>query len=196
MEEKRISEQESLELITRMIKETQEYANRKAAYPFLIWGYTTVFVTLAVWGVGLRIGFSKASLLWLVLPIVGGLLMYVCREREEEVRVKNHVERFVGHIWLVLGCLGGAYSLLSGWVSIPILFIIVLLMSIGVTLTGLAIKLSSLTVCGAIGLCLSFVFHFMPNSVMQLPVFAFTFVVMMIVPGHIMHCKLKSSCKN
>ena len=39
MEDKRISEKESLELIARMIRETQDNAARYAAYPLLIWGY-------------------------------------------------------------------------------------------------------------------------------------------------------------
>ena len=38
MEDKRISEKESLELIARMIRETQDNAARYAAYPLLIWG--------------------------------------------------------------------------------------------------------------------------------------------------------------
>ena len=49
MEDKRISEKESLELIARMIRETQDNAARYAAYPLLIWGYTTVIVSLVVW---------------------------------------------------------------------------------------------------------------------------------------------------
>ena len=45
MEDKRISEKESLELIARMIRETQDNTARYAAYPLLIWGYTTVAIT-------------------------------------------------------------------------------------------------------------------------------------------------------
>ena len=49
MEDKRISEKESLELIARMIRETQDHTARYAAYPLLIWGYTTVAISLVVW---------------------------------------------------------------------------------------------------------------------------------------------------
>ena len=49
MEDKRISEKESLELIARMIQETQDNTARYAAYPLLIWGYTTVAISLVVW---------------------------------------------------------------------------------------------------------------------------------------------------
>ena len=48
MEDKRISEKESLELIARMIRETQDNTARYAAYPLLIWGYTTVAISLVV----------------------------------------------------------------------------------------------------------------------------------------------------
>ena len=46
MEDRKLNERESLELITRMIKETQENVARHAAYPLLIWGYTTVVITI------------------------------------------------------------------------------------------------------------------------------------------------------
>ena len=45
MEDKRISEKESLELIARMIRETQDNTARYAAYPLLIWGYTCLLYT-------------------------------------------------------------------------------------------------------------------------------------------------------
>lgn len=45
MEDKRISEKESLELIARMIRETQDNTARYAAYPLLIWGYYCGYIT-------------------------------------------------------------------------------------------------------------------------------------------------------
>ena len=44
MEDRKLNERESLELITRMIKETQENVARHAAYPLLIWGYYNCYL--------------------------------------------------------------------------------------------------------------------------------------------------------
>lgn len=49
MEDRKLSEKESLELISRMIQETQESKARYEAYPLLIWGYTTIVISLCIW---------------------------------------------------------------------------------------------------------------------------------------------------
>ena len=49
MEEKALNEKESLELISQMIRNTQQKLERKNGIPFLIWGYVTVIVSLTVW---------------------------------------------------------------------------------------------------------------------------------------------------
>ena len=63
MEDKRISEKESLELIARMIRETQDHTARYAAYPLLIWGYTTVAISLVVWYFYLQTGVWQINFL-------------------------------------------------------------------------------------------------------------------------------------
>ena len=68
MEDKRISEKESLELIARMIRETQDNTARYAAYPLLIWGYTTVAISLVVWYFYLQTGVWPVSYTHLTLP--------------------------------------------------------------------------------------------------------------------------------
>ena len=49
MEEKPLNEKESLELITQMIRNTQKKMEKGSGLPFLIWGYVTIAVSLAVW---------------------------------------------------------------------------------------------------------------------------------------------------
>lgn len=46
MEEKRLDAAESLELISRMIRNTRQRLERHSGRPFLIWGYTTVGISL------------------------------------------------------------------------------------------------------------------------------------------------------
>ena len=42
MEERKLDAQESIELITRMIRNTRRRLATNAGRPFLVWGYTTV----------------------------------------------------------------------------------------------------------------------------------------------------------
>ena len=49
LKDKSLNEKESLELITRMIQNTQHRLERHTGMPMLIWGYATTVTTLLVW---------------------------------------------------------------------------------------------------------------------------------------------------
>lgn len=68
MEDRILTERESLELITRMIKETQENTARYAAYPLLIWGYITLAIALVIWYVLSFVGdYYQIQFLWIFI---------------------------------------------------------------------------------------------------------------------------------
>ena len=180
MEDKRISEKESLELIARMIRETQDNTARYAAYPLLIWGYTTVAISLVVWYFYLQTGVWQINFLWFALPVIAGPLTIF-------------FNRVTGQIWAVFGVVGFCLSCMAFVVRIDILFVISLLMGMGATLTGLVCKYKPLSIAGMTGIALSFSMLFIHGSGVYL-VFAAIFIVMMIVPGHIMNKQMKKQC--
>ena len=49
MDNKKLNEQESLELITQMIQNTKFKMVKNAGTPFLVWGYMTVVTSLLIW---------------------------------------------------------------------------------------------------------------------------------------------------
>ena len=78
-------------------------------------------------------------------------------------------------------------------VRIDSLFVVSLLMGMGATLTGLVCKYKPLSIAGIIGISLSFSMLFIHGSGVYL-VFAAIFIVMMIIPGHIMNKQMKKQC--
>ena len=48
MNDRVLNEKESLELIAQMIQNTKSRMTRNSGAPFLIWGYTTIIVSLLV----------------------------------------------------------------------------------------------------------------------------------------------------
>ena len=133
MEDKRISEKESLELIARMIRETQDNTARYAAYPLLIWGYTTVAISLVVWYFYLQTGVWQINFLWFALPVIAGPLTIFLIGKTRIREQKLH-RRVTGQIWAVFGVVGFvclAWHLLS---VLIILFVISLLMGMGLLL--------------------------------------------------------------
>lgn len=195
MEDKRISEKESLELIARMIRETQENTARYAAYPLLIWGYATVIMTLSIWALYMQTGMWQVHYLWFALPVAAGPLTFYFVRKDRKPKTRNYIDRITSQIWLVFGIVGWALSCLSFTHRIDILFIISLLMGMATTLSGLVSKYKPLSISGIIGTMLAFSLLFIQGMI-QLPMFAAIFVVMMIVPGHIMNKQTKRCLKN
>ena len=65
---------ESLALINRMIENTRNRLSRNSGRPFLIWGYTTVAVSLFNYVVNVTGGPVGWSWSWFLIPVVGFLL--------------------------------------------------------------------------------------------------------------------------
>lgn len=184
MEDRKLTEKESLELISQMIRQTRENIEKRVAYPFLIWGYLTVIVSVIVWYVLSETGNYQWNWLWLALPLIGWPLNFLIGKKSEKVIV-TYMDRIIGNIWVVIGIAVLLVGLVS-WLLNDVLFIIALLLSIGTTLTGWAMKYKPIGWAGVISVLLSFALIFVPG-VNQLLVFAVLFVVMMIIPGHIFY---------
>lgn len=70
MDNKKLNEQESLELITQMIQNTKFKMVKNAGTPFLVWGYMTVVTSLLVWYLLKETGNYYWQFLWLLMPAV------------------------------------------------------------------------------------------------------------------------------
>lgn len=182
-----------MELIACMIRETQDNTARYAAYPLLIWGYTTVAISLVVWYFYLQTGVWQINFLWFALPVIAGPLTIFFNRKDKNKGAKNYIDRVTGQIWAVFGVVGFCLSCMAFVVRIDILFVISLLMGMGATLTGLVCKYKPLSIAGMTGIALSFSMLFIHGSGVYL-VFAAIFIVMMIVPGHIMNKQMKKQC--
>lgn len=195
MEDKQLNAAESLELIGRMIENTRNRMVRNSGRPFLVWGYTTVVITLVVWLAVWKTQNLYWNWLWFGLPLMGGLLMWLTRPRNKLGSVRTYVDRVIDNIWLVLGATLMFCALLSmtGIVRPPMLFLSVLLMSSGTALTGLIIRFTPSTVGGVLGIALSPVL-IAPWGEWQVAVFITAFVVMMIIPGHILNYQSNKLC--
>lgn len=193
MEDRKLNEKESLELITRMIRETQENVARYAAYPLLAWGYTTVIVAIVIWYAFLQTGSYKVNYLWFALPAIAGPITLYFARKNGKRGVKNYIDRITGQIWLVFGVVGWVLSLVAFDGKVDILFIIPLLMGMATTLSGCVSKYKPMVIAGSASIALSFSILFI-HGADRLLAFAAIFVVMMIIPGHILNKQMKQLC--
>ena len=142
MEDKQLNAAESIALISRMIDNTRNRMVRNSGRPFLVWGYVTVFTTLLVMGAVYYFQDPKWNILWMVLPVLGALLMWLTRDKHTEGKVSTFVDRVINNVWMVTGLTAWFVSMLTlfSQIRLPILFIILLTMGMGTTITGLIIR--------------------------------------------------------
>lgn len=185
MEDKKLNEKESLELISQMIQNTRTRVEKNGGTPFLIWGYGTVIISLLVWLMVTSTERYEWYFLWFLLPAIG-IPATFWANRKNEVTVKTYIDRVVNYIWMVFGGAGFLVSCISFFYPIPILFIVLLLMGMGVLLTGMVIDSKIAVMGGLFGVLSSFVCVWVAG-IDQILVFAPAFIFMMIVPGHMIN---------
>ncbi|MDH6344037.1 putative membrane protein YedE/YeeE [Parabacteroides sp. PFB2-12] len=190
MQDRQLNEKESLELISRMIRNTQERMEEGSGTMFLIWGYTTVIVTMLVREMLMRTGSYQWQWLWFLLPVCGSIMTMIhLKKRSKKPRVITYVDKVINYIWTVLGITGFLLSVISIVYRLPILFFIVLIMGIGTTLTGLVINFRPLVIAGVLGMLLSSILVVRMPYTLQMLIFSLIFLVMMIIPGHYLNYK-------
>lgn len=203
MEEKEITQQESLDIITEMISRTKDRYIGDGNF-MLMWGYLTVAVTILVW-VLLSVTHHPAwNWLWFLIWIIGGTATPIMARKEHtDHGVKNYSDRITAQIWSVVGamaivstamCLG--FLLIGGKDSWSMMFAFALIIvPFGEIVQGVILKENSLKVGGIIGMVIGiFTVCCIAGGIIlyanwYLPVFMATFIAMFIIPGHILNRK-------
>lgn len=206
MDEKKITERESIEIITSMIARTRERYVGDGNI-LLMWGYLTVLVTVLVWITLVATKNPAWNWLWFMIPVIGGISTPIMsRKQQLKSGIKSYTDKLTSKIWTTVGlasvvavicCLG--FALLQGincWIMMflfPVIVIPVVEMA-----QGFIVKENSLVIGGAIGLIIGI---FMTCCVVgkvtlyhgwALPLFIVAFICMMIIPGHIINHKIKA----
>lgn len=176
--------------ISRMIDNTRNRMLRNSGRPFLVWGYVTVFTTLLVMGAVYYFQNPKWNILWMLLPVLGALLMWLTRDKHTEGKVSTFVDRVINNVWLVMGLTGvvrqHALAFQPDTAADPVHHPAD--DGMGTTITGLIIRFRPATAGGTAAIVLAPVSLIVSGYWMP-TLFAVGFVVMMIIPGHILNYK-------
>ena len=184
MEKKQMTEKQSLELISQMIQNSKRNVKTNAGGPSLIWGYATVFTSILIYLGLIYIGTYQVMLGWFLIPIIGGIGMFILNKRDQPVLVKTFIDRVINYIWIVFGILGCVFSMSAFIYQMNILFIIGILMSAGITLTGCVTNYKPYIISGILGALISILCLVFAHQAFSILIFASVFVVAMIIPGH------------
>lgn len=203
MEEKEITEKESINIITEMISRTKERYIGDGNI-MLMWGYLIVAVTILVWILLATTHHPGWNYLWFLIWVIGGTATPIMARKEQaKFGVKNYSDRVTSQIWSVVGamaivatamCLG--FLLLGGKDSWSMMFAYALIIvPFGEIAQGIILKEKSLKTGGIVGMiigvfticCIAAKVTLYANW--YLPVFMAAFIAMFIIPGHILNRK-------
>ncbi len=188
-----MTKEESLALIAQVMKRTQKEVGKNTGMPFIIWGGVTTLVSIVVWVVSLYVKSPAVNFLWLLIPVLGGVISAVTKKLNP-ASCRNELHALISRLWLVNGLtvlvLSFApvmYSQLTGaWpMHYNILFVIALLLSFGTTMTGIVVRESMTVISGVFGLVMVLLFpiftFYLPS--LQVLYFGSIFFATMCVPG-------------
>lgn len=192
MEERKINETESWELISMMVKNARMNLRAKInSNILLLWGYTVVIVSLLIWGLKKWEILSCASLFWFLIPIIC-LPVTKYLSSQDKIKVKSYLDKTIDHI-TILNILVCSFTALSAiWTKMPILFIEGILFSMWIIVIGLLIRYKPLIYGGIAGIFLSFGLLLIHSEINQILVFALIPLFSIIIPGHLFRKNISS----
>ncbi len=204
MEEKSLSEKESLELIARMIRSTQRNLVSGSGNVFLSYGYTAVVLSVVVFGLNRLTGNPMWNLLWLAM-FVPMLCRTIGGKRPEVV---TYTDATVGDIWRVVSALfcltliaiPAIGLLLLGQCGFSLMLPLCLLYAgIGTSVTGVVTKVPSLVYTPFVAFAFAMYMLMVlagggtATAVWHL-YFGLSFLAMMVIPGHVLNRKTLRTC--
>lgn len=209
MENKHLTEAQSLELISSMIQDSRARLARNSGTPFLIWGYTTIAVSLFN-ALALYLGWSGSwAWSWFAIPVIGWVGMMLQGKREPSAR--NYIDRVFSILWATLGISFAWFFIAAIVYGCSISYITILVMGVGTVISGLLLQNKATTICGCAAMLSSLIFpavyliitngnisQSVATSLAEFwlwgekVVFAAIFLFMMVVPGHILNRKYNS----
>ena len=200
MEGKRMNEAESLELITSMINDSRARMTKNLGRPFLIWGYTTVAVSICqavivacveefypyLWG-------------WFAIPVVGWLLMLLFNKQEKTVT--NYIDRCINALW----CAIGVAAFILPFMGVFVFPSVIMLIGVGTATTAAVVKDKIVKRIGYAAIFSSLLFPFVrlllsrlftleqfagrERYLVECIIFAVIMFLLLVVSGHILNYK-------
>ncbi|HJF71152.1 MAG TPA: hypothetical protein K8V05_10395 [Butyricimonas virosa] len=200
MEEKKFTEKESLELISQMIQATRKNLVKGQGNYFIIYGYTAAILSIIIYTL---LCMTHTPWWWtgwflMFLPVI--ILSF--KEKRNTPTVITYTDSMVNKVWQVMGASFSltilvilALSFIVGKCDFMFMLPLCLLYtSIGTAITGLVIREKCLLYPPLVGFVLA-IYMLMSYTINNSAAilwnlyFGLSFVVMMIIPGHILNNK-------
>ena len=97
--ETKLTEQESLQMITQMIHQAQNNFKKGAGNLMIFWGYVVAFASLSVFVLSFFIG-NLANLVWFIFIPTWIITFFMIQKTDRSAIVKTHIDQIYKSIWI------------------------------------------------------------------------------------------------
>ncbi|MBP5483683.1 MAG: hypothetical protein J6X99_05430 [Bacteroidales bacterium] len=160
---KEMTAQESLAIIAETVNNSRKSIFQRSGKYLLVWGIALTIVSLLVFIVWKTTGKQAWNYLWFAMPVLGLIPSYILKSKETTRLPDNTVSRMLAGIWRTFGVLDVSISIFailyahlgtsvftSLAVAISLSPMILLLFGMAETISGVAVKNTTIKVAGLI----------------------------------------------
>lgn len=157
MEEKRLSAEQQLDLISTTINNSNAHVKRNSGTPFLIWGYTMIamYLTKSILQLSFEGDLRHFALTAIPIYLAPVIALIVSKIVIKDKAVTSNNSKGLRKLWIVIGVASLLVMLTTSH-----LFTFTWLLGIGMVATGAMMKERSVTSCGIAGMVTSIILPF------------------------------------
>ena len=187
---KEMTAQESLKLITESFNRSRKGIIRNSAKYFMLWGALLTVTSLVIYLLWHFTGKPQWNFLWFAMPAIGYPIAAVMGKYNVAVP-QNEVSKMLSGVWSVFGAFAITLSAIAvSLVPMNVSLIIVIILGLAECMSGVLLKNWPIIICGfLLGVC-GAVFAMLVKSEAQLLVFTLGGVLLLIT-GLVMKLQYK-----
>ena len=191
MEERKLNEKESLELIAQMIQNSKKNLQVGRGNQFILWGWLGAITSLAVMVMLMWTKNPAWNWLWFAIPVIGWPTM-MWQMKKEEKPVVTFTDKVLRSVWLSIGGIGmTGLTLMAIYAKNMMLMLpgACILMAIGTFITGAVLndrktKTSAFSTLFVIMMASCHIAFTKEEFIWYHIVFALGFIGILVIPGY------------
>lgn len=190
MEEKQISEKESLEIITRMIQSARSSISDSSIF-YLLWGWL-VFIALLAEYFLIRFNSPYYYIGWMILMPAGFVASWVIgKNKGKKQGMKTYIDQFMGYLWtgFIISLMIVLFFMqkLNADGVYPVIFV---LYGLGTFVSGGVLRFRPLQIGGVACWSIAIASIYVEHDI-QLIMGALLMIVAYIIPGYLLRAQFK-----
>ena len=189
MEEKNITEQESLIIIQQMINKSKKQLTDRSKY-FMMWGFAVFLCAILQYILLINLQ-NHSQRVWLAMPVLALVQVFMSVQDRKKEKTVSHNTSAIGAVWLALGISFFILAFLSSRIYFEMFPFLILFYGIGTFITGKILQFTPLIFGGIVCFILSILITYVKGPE-QLLILALSVVVSYIIPGLLLKREFKN----